>query len=64
MNTAGGMQFSLADQGFANRNGFAQPTDFTSPPPARSTAGDTVPIAALQGYGAWSGRSGGLDITV
>jgi flagellar hook-length control protein FliK len=64
LNTAGGMQFSLADQGFANRNAFAQQNDFASPPTARSSTGDPVPLAALQGYGAWSGRSGGLDITV
>jgi chemotaxis protein MotD len=64
LNTGGGMQFSLADQGFANRNGFAQPHDVASPPPSLSAAGDIVPAAALQGYGAWSGRTGGLDITV
>ena len=61
----GGMQFSLADQGFANRNGFAAADRFHEPAAAPAAPpSDTVPIAALQGYGAWSGRSGGLDITV
>ena len=64
LNTAGGMQFSLADQGFASRNGFAQQNDFARPRPNRSAAADTAPIAALQGYAAWSSRNGGLDITV
>ena len=62
-NTGNGMQFSLADHGFAGRNGYAAPDQFTAPtaPPATE---DPVPVAALQGYGAWSGRVGGLDITV
>lgn len=64
LNTAGGMQFSLADQGFANRDGFARQNEFASPREGGGMAGDTVPIAALQGYVAWSGRNGGLDITV
>ncbi len=63
LNTGNGMQFSLADHGFAGRNGYAAPDQFTAPtaPPATE---DPVPVAALQGYGAWSGRVGGLDITV
>jgi flagellar hook-length control protein FliK len=60
----GGMQFSLADQGFASRNGFAQQNDVANPPPSLSATGDTVPTAALAGYAAWSSRTGGLDITV
>ncbi len=61
---AGGMQFSLADQGFAGRNGFAPQNDFQTPPTTIGTDDASVQIAALQGYGALSGRSGGLDIRV
>jgi flagellar hook-length control protein FliK len=64
LNTAGGMQFSLADQGFANRNGFAQQYEFVAPRPGPEATGDAPPIAALQGYSSWSNRNGGLDITV
>jgi flagellar hook-length control protein FliK len=61
--TAGGMEFSLADQGFANRNGFAQQNEFPIHR-AGGTAGDTAPIAALQEYAARSSRNSGLDIMV
>jgi flagellar hook-length control protein FliK len=64
LSTAGGMEFSLAGQGFANRNGFAQQNEFAAPQASGGAAGDTAPIAALQGYAAPSNRSGGLDITV
>jgi len=64
LNTGDGMQFSLADQGFASRNGFAAQDDFAAPASPATAAEDPVPVAALQGYGAWSGRSSGLDITV
>ena len=64
LNTAGGMQFLLADQGFASRQGFTWQNDLPNLPLPGTTASDTVPIAALQGYGALSSRSGGLDITV
>jgi len=64
LNIAGGMQFSLADQGFANRSSFAQQNEPTKPRTIRNMSGDTVPVAALQGYAARSSRHGGLDITV
>jgi flagellar hook-length control protein FliK len=65
LNTGGGMQFQLADQGFASRQGFAWQNDFTSPKPALNTAAtETVPAAAVQGYGASASRGGGLDIRV
>ena len=63
LNTTGGMEFSLADRGFANRNGFAQQNEFALPRANGGAAGDTVPIVALQGYAARS-RNGGLDIIV
>ena len=53
-----------ADQGFASRQGFTWQNDLPNLPLPGTTASDTVPIAALQGYGALSSRSGGLDITV
>jgi flagellar hook-length control protein FliK len=63
LNSGDGLQFSLSDQGFASRNGYASPDDYTAPA-SPATTEVTVPVAALQGYGALSGRSGGLDITV
>jgi hypothetical protein len=64
LSTAGGMEFSLAGHGFANHNAFAQQNEFAIPRASASTAGDTAPIAALQGYVALSSRHGGLDIMV
>ncbi len=64
LNTAGGMQFSLADQGSANRNGFAEQNEFASPPASRDIDGDAMPVAPLQSYTVWARRNGGLDITV
>jgi len=64
LNIAGGMQFSLADQGFANRSSFAQQNEPTKPRTIRNMSGDAVPVAALAGYAARSSRHGGLDITV
>jgi len=63
LNSGDGLQFSLSDQGFASRDGYASPDDYTAPA-SPATTEVTVPVAALQGYGALSGRSGGLDITV
>jgi len=64
LNIAGSMQFSLADQGFTNRSGFAQQHEPTKARTLRGMSSDSVPIAALQGYIAQSRRHGGIDITV
>jgi flagellar hook-length control protein FliK len=62
LNTGNGMQFSLADQGFANRSGV--PTAEYLPPPARSVAAEEpAPILASAGS-ASSSCSGTLDIRV
>jgi flagellar hook-length control protein FliK len=63
LNTGEGMQFSLADQGFAGNNAYTTP-DFDSGTSTAIPTSDSVPAIAAQGYSSWSGRSGGLDITV
>ncbi len=63
LNTGEGMQFSLADQGFAGKNAYTAP-DFDSGTSTAIPTSDSVPAMAAQGYASWSGRSGGLDITV
>ncbi len=63
LSTGEGMQFSLADQGFAGNNAYTA-RDFDSGTSTAIPASDLVPAIAAQGYASWSGRSGGLDITV
>ncbi len=63
LNTGEGMQFSLADRGFSGNNAYTAP-DFDSGTSTAIPASDSVPAMAAQGYASWSGRSGGLDITV
>jgi flagellar hook-length control protein FliK len=64
LNTGDGMQFSLADQGFAGRNGLAPPDDYATRTPLGILADEPAPAAAWSGYAASSERGGGLDITV
>ena len=63
LNTGEGTQFSLADQGFAGNNAYTAP-EFNSGTSTAIPTSDSVPAIAAQGYASWSGRSGGLDITV
>jgi hypothetical protein len=64
LNTGNGMQFSLADQGFAGRSALAPPDDYATRAPLGILADEPAPAAAWSGYAASSGRGGGLDITV
>jgi flagellar hook-length control protein FliK len=59
LNTGNGMQFSLADQGFASRNG---PIDYAVRAPPVAAVDETA--APASAYAAAAGRRGGLDITV
>ena len=59
LNTGNGMQFSLADQGFASRNGLI---DYAVRAPPVAAVDETV--APASAYASAAGRRGGLDITV
>jgi flagellar hook-length control protein FliK len=59
LNTGNGMQFSLADQGFASRNGLI---DYAVRAPL--VAAVEEPVAPASIYAAAAGHRGGLDITV
>jgi hypothetical protein len=59
LNTGNGMQFSLADQGFASRNGLIDQAVR-----APLVAAVDEPAAPVSAYAAAAGRRGGLDITV
>jgi flagellar hook-length control protein FliK len=59
LNTGNGMQFSLADQGFANRNGLI---DHAVRAPLAAAVDE--PVAPAAAYAAAAGHRGGLDITV
>jgi flagellar hook-length control protein FliK len=66
LNTGGGMQFSLADQGFTSRNGLA---DYSVRAPFAAAADEPAAAAAWIGNVSAAGRGaggggGGLDITV
>ena len=66
LDTSGGMQFSLADRGFANPNWFAQSsrerTTRAASEPATTPAAPL--ITASNSYATTRQRSGGIDITV
>jgi flagellar hook-length control protein FliK len=59
LNTGNGMQFSLADQGFANRNWLI---DHAAGAPLVAAVDE--PVASANAYAAAAGHRGGLDITV
>jgi flagellar hook-length control protein FliK len=59
LNTGNGMQFSLADQGFASRNGVIDQAVR-----APLVAAVDEPAAPVSAYAAAARRRGGLDITV
>lgn len=59
LNTGNGMQFLLADQGFASRNGLI---DYAVRAPPVADVDETAAPAGA--YAAAAGRRGGLDITV
>jgi flagellar hook-length control protein FliK len=64
LNTGNGMQFSLADQGFASRNWLAATNDYSTGAPLGIVADESAPAAGRTGSAASSRRCGGLDITV
>ena len=60
LNTEGGLQFSLRDQNFANREQTQQNSPTLIVPDDEPAAAD----AALRGYGRLIGLGGGVDIRV
>lgn len=62
LNANQGMQFTLADQGFAGRNWFVPQNDFSAGTRIGTRTEDAT--AAVAGYAGSPGRGGGLDITV
>jgi flagellar hook-length control protein FliK len=63
LNTGDGAQYSLADQGFANRNWYTPQSDYSYRTPTGPQIDDPSGTV-LAGYAASTGRSSGLDITV
>ncbi len=66
LDTSGGMQFSLADRGFANPNWFAQPSrEGTTRAASEAAATSAAPlVTASNSYATTRQRSGGIDIRV